>query len=120
LNILHMQLGGNRYHCGSDTSCVIGYKKGFLDITDPDAVKVARHEILHYAGLDDQYEVIGKDVFGHRIARPKEGFTEENVMASSRKGNSLTKEQLDASKEYPINKQCSATGDGDKRLWCRD
>lgn len=41
-------------------------------------------------------------------------------MASGRKGNSLTKEQLDASQKYEINKQCKITGDGDKRLWCRD
>jgi RHS repeat-associated protein len=89
-------LGGNKAHIKSDSS------------TSNDA---AAHDILHFAGIKDQYVEGPRDASGNRTSEPTPGYDKTNIM-TDRSGTKLKPKQVDEAKTNKTTKQCTSTLDG--------
>lgn len=89
-----------------DAGCVnrLGGNRGHVNSEIQDLVKVATHEVLHFAGIDDAYIEGPRDANGNRTTAPKPGFDRTNVMAG-RSGRTLKDSQLDEAKANRTTKK---------------
>jgi len=89
-------LGGNEAHINSDNS---------------DAKDAAAHDILHFAGIKDQYQEGPRDAQGNRTSSPTPGYDNSNIM-TSRSGTNLKPEQIQEAQQNKSTKQCTTTDNG--------
>jgi RHS repeat-associated protein len=86
------KLGGNEAHINSDNG---------------QATDAAAHDILHFAGIKDQYQEGPRDAQGKRTSTPTPGYNNSNIM-TSRSGTDLKPEQVQEAKQNQTTKQCTS------------
>ncbi|WP_321470786.1 RHS repeat-associated core domain-containing protein [uncultured Paludibaculum sp.] len=108
LNTLEISPGPNTTMCGDPGSCVdrLGGKKGYIDSSDTGKKDSGPHEILHFAGIQDQYVEGPKDANGNRTAVPAPGYDNSNIM-TSRDGTNLKPDQVKEAESNKSTKQCT-------------
>jgi hypothetical protein len=84
-------LGGNEDHINSDNG---------------DAKDAAAHDILHFAGIKDQYHDGPRDAQGNRTSTPTAGYDNSNIM-TYRSGTNLKPEQIQEAQKNKSTKQCT-------------
>jgi hypothetical protein len=87
------KLGGDTAHINSDSKSVVG---------------AAAHDVLHFAGINDQYKEGPRDSQGNRTSTPKPGYDNSNIM-TSRNGTNLKPEQLQEAEQNQSTKHCTRT-----------
>ena len=100
---------GYNSKCGSAGECVmdgLGGSHAHIDSRPDDSTSAAAHDILHFAGIKDQYTEGKRDANGNRTNKPKPGFNNSNIM-TSRKGKKLKPEQIQEAKKNGSTKHCS-------------
>jgi RHS repeat-associated protein len=85
------ELGGNKGHINSDAA---------------ESTGAAVHDILHFAGIEDQYKENPPDSQGNRVAEPKPGYDESNIM-TSRTGTNLNSQQIQQAEKNKTTKTCT-------------
>jgi RHS repeat-associated protein len=83
--------GGNRGHINSATGSADG---------------AAAHDVLHLAGIKDQYKEGRRDANGQRTSTPKKGYDNSNIM-TSRGGTKLKPEQIREAQNNRSTKKCT-------------
>lgn len=106
VNTLNMAPGLDTKMCGATGECTneLGGNKAHVNSDEVSASSAAAHEILHFAGIDDQYTEGPKDANGNRTSVPKSGYDNTNIMAS-RSGTTLKQVQLDEAKKNESTKK---------------
>jgi RHS repeat-associated protein len=84
-------LGGNKGHINTDTGGTDG---------------AAAHDVLHFAGIKDQYKEGDRDAKGQRTSTPKKGYDNSNIM-TSRGGTKLKPEQIREAQNNSSTKKCT-------------
>jgi RHS repeat-associated protein len=84
-------VGGNKAHINSDAVQATG---------------AAAHDTLHFAGITDKYQDVGKDDKGNRIITVKPGYDSSNIMVS-RTGTNIKPEQLREAQKNKTTRQCT-------------
>jgi hypothetical protein len=64
------------------------------------------HDILHFAGIQDQYKEGPPDKDGHRTSTPTPGYDNSNIM-TARSGTTLKPEQIQEAQNNKTTKQCT-------------
>lgn len=81
---------GNEAHINSDNA---------------EAEGAAAHDILHFAGIKDQYQKGPPDAKGNRTSIPTPGYDSTNIM-TSRSGTNLKPEQIQQAEQNKSTKHC--------------
>ena len=103
------------YPVGEGTNDM-GGNKAHIDSSVPSGTDAAAHDILHFAGIEDQYKEEKPDSAGNRTTTPKPGYNNTNIM-TSRSGTNLKPRQIQEAKENSSTKDCTTEQDG--RTTCR-
>jgi hypothetical protein len=83
----------------------LGGDKGHINTNGRGGGGAAVHDILHFAGIRDQYKQ-GKDAKGQRTSVPKKGYDNSNIMAA-RGGTKLKPEQIKEAEKNRSTKHCT-------------
>ena len=86
------KLGGNEAHINSDNG---------------QAIDAAAHDILHFAGVKDQYQEGPRDAQGNRTSTPTPGYDNSNIM-TSRSGTNLKPDQVQEAQNNQTTKKCTS------------
>jgi RHS repeat-associated protein len=84
----------------------LGGDKGHINTDNAQSNDAAAHDILHFAGIKDQYKEGPPDANGNRTSTPTTGYDNSNIM-TSRSGTSLKPEQIQEAKVNKTTKQCT-------------
>jgi RHS repeat-associated protein len=84
----------------------LGGDKGHINTDNAKSNDAAAHDILHFAGIKDQYKEGPRDANGNRTSTPTTGYDNSNIM-TSRSGTSLKPEQIQEAKVNKTTKQCT-------------
>jgi RHS repeat-associated protein len=84
----------------------LGGDKGHINSENGEATGAAAHDILHFAGIKDQYEEGKPDANGNRTSSPTPGYDNSNIM-TSRSGTNLKPEQVQEAQSNKSTKQCT-------------
>ena len=76
----------------------------------------AAHDVLHFAGIDDQYTEGKRDANGNRTNTPKPGYDNSNIM-TSRKGKKLKPKQIQEANKNGSTKHCSTVNGKQVCTW---
>ena len=102
------------YPVGEGTT--LGGNKAHIDSSVPSGTDAAAHDILHFAGIDDQYTEGPRDSSGNRTTTPRPGYNKTNIM-TSRSGTNLKPRQIQEAYANRSTKDCTTEQDG--RTTCR-
>ena len=103
------------YPVGEGTN-QLGGNKAHIDSSVPSGTDAAAHDILHFAGIDDQYREEPRDSSGNRTTTPRPGYNKTNIM-TSRSGTNLKPRQIQEAYANRSTKDCTTEQDG--RTTCR-
>jgi hypothetical protein len=108
LNVMDLSPGLDTKMCGTAGECVnrLGGDQGHINSSAGSIVDKTGHDVLHFAGIDDQYIEGPTKPDGSRGATPKPGYDCSNVMTCSG-GNKLKPEQVQEAKQNSSTKTCT-------------
>ena len=108
LNEMDFSPGYNKQMCGDPGECVntMGGNKAHINSDNENSIGAAAHDILHFAGIDDQYKELPRDDKGSRTSEPKPGYDKSNIM-TDRSGTKLKPEQIQEAQKNWSTKQCT-------------
>ncbi|MBV8977164.1 MAG: hypothetical protein JOZ13_07270 [Alphaproteobacteria bacterium] len=97
----------NNSMCGDAGECVnrLGGNEAHINSANDQSTDAAAHDILHFAGIDDQYTEGPRDPKGNRTSKPKPGYDNTNIM-TSRSGTNLKPGQVNEAQGNPTTKKC--------------
>jgi hypothetical protein len=106
LNTLDLSPGPDTAMCGKPGECInrMGGDQGHINTANGLSNDAAAHDVLHFAGIQDQYKEGPPDQQGNRTAVPTPGYTNSNVM-TSRSGTELKPKQLEEAVKNPSTKK---------------
>lgn len=109
LNKMTFAPGYNDKMCGSAGECAnrLGGDRAHINSANPQAIDAAGHDVLHFAGIRDQYVEGSRDAQGNRTSTPTPGYTNSNIM-TSRSGTQLKPEQVSEAQTNKTTRQCTA------------
>jgi len=84
----------------------LGGKNAHIDSSSATGTDAAAHDILHFAGITDQYKEGQPDANGNRTSTPTTGYDNSNIM-TSREGTNLKPEQVHEAEVNKSTKQCT-------------
>jgi RHS repeat-associated protein len=108
LNKMDFSPGYNNKLCGGAGECVnkLGGNISHINSDNNQSTDAAAHEVLHFAGIKDQYVEGPRDAQGNRTSTAAPGYTNTNIM-TSRSGTELKPQQFQEAKGNPSTKQCT-------------
>jgi hypothetical protein len=108
LNTMDFSSGYDHTLCGPAGECVntLGGKTAHINSANTQSTDAASHDVLHFAGIKDQYVEGARDAQGNRTSAPAPGYTDANIM-TSRSGTQLTPQQLEEAKNNRTTKHCT-------------
>jgi len=89
----------------------LGGKEAHIDSAPASGTDAAAHDILHFAGIEDQYVEGKRGASGERTSTPTPGYTNSNVM-TSRSGADLDANQLQQANANKTTKHCEVDTNG--------
>ena len=106
LNEMDFSPGADKKYGPAGEGAELGGKKSHINSTNPKAIDAAAHDILHFAGITDQYKEGSPDANGNRTSTPKQGYDNSNIM-TSREGTKLKPEQIREAEVNRSTKKCT-------------
>jgi RHS repeat-associated protein len=100
-------LDHKRYGDVGEGTAGLGGREAHINSADSSLTDGAAHDILHFAGISDQYKEGPRDSEGRRANTTNPGY-EGNVMAESR-GTKLKPEQIEEANKNPSTRHCTVT-----------
>jgi len=112
LNKMDFSSGYDTKMCGSAGECVnkLGGNKAHINSDNAQSTDAAAHDILHFAGIKDEYVEGPRDSQGNRTSTPAPGYDDSNIM-TSRSGTNLKPAQVQEGSKNQTTKHCT-TQDG--------
>ena len=100
LNYMDYSPGYNYKLCGSPGECVnaLGGDTAHINSAGYQSIDAAAHDVLHFAGIPDEYIEGPSDAQGNRTSVPAPGYSDTNIM-TARSGTVLTPDQFDSAKQ---------------------
>jgi RHS repeat-associated protein len=113
LNTMDYSPGYDTKLCGSVGECInhVGGSKGHINSDNLLSTDAVAHDVLHFAGIRDQYVEGPADSEGNRTSVASHGYDDSNIM-TSRSGTDLTPDQFNESESNPSTVDM-ACADGD-------
>ncbi|MEJ1967190.1 MAG: hypothetical protein WDN03_00925 [Rhizomicrobium sp.] len=107
MNKMDFSPGYNTSMCGAAGECVnkLGGDTAHINSANGQSTDAAAHDVLHFAGVKDQYIEGPPDAQGNRTSTPAPGYTNSNIM-TSRSGTQLTPQQFQEAHGNSTTKQC--------------
>ena len=108
LNHMDFSPGYNTGNCGAAGECVypsLGSNQAHINSANGQATDAAAHDVLHFAGIKDQYQEGPRDAQGQRTSSPTPGYDNSNIM-TSRGGTQLQPQQLQEAAGNSSTKHC--------------
>ncbi len=108
LNKMDFSPGYDNKMCGSAGECVnrLGGNISHINSANYQATDAAAHDVLHFAGIKDQYIEGPPDEEGNRTNTPAPGYSNSNIM-TSRSGTELRPQQAQEAKSNRTTKNCA-------------
>ncbi|MDE2754950.1 MAG: RHS repeat-associated core domain-containing protein, partial [Acidobacteriota bacterium] len=89
----------------------MGGNKAHINSSSPSGTDAAAHDILHFAGIEDQYTEGKRDSSGNRRTTPTPGYDKTNIM-THRYGTKLKPGQIQEAYANWSTKHCTTEQDG--------
>ena len=111
LNKMDFSPGLNTKMCGSAGECVnkLGGDSAHINSAGKQSIGAAAHDVLHFAGIKDQYVEGPRNAQGNRTSKPTPGYDNSNIM-TSRGGTNLKPQQLQEANHNSTTKHCTRVG----------
>jgi hypothetical protein len=108
LNHMDFSPGYNKAMCGAPGECVntMGGNQAHINSANGQSTGAAAHDILHFAGIQDQYKEGKRNARGNRTSTPTAGYTNSNIM-TSRSGTQLKPQQVQEAAKNRSTKHCT-------------
>jgi hypothetical protein len=112
LNTLEISPGSDgKYGTYGDGTNKLGGNKGSVNTDTADSNGAAKHEIMHFAGINDQYDEKPTDAKGNRSATIRPGYDGSNIMVD-RNGKKLKPQQLQEANRNRTTRHCTTDDKG--------
>jgi len=112
LNHMDLSPGENsKFGSAGEGTKGLGGKKAHIDSDAPEATGAAAHDVLHFAGIKDEYVEGKPDAQGNRTSTPAPGYDNSNIM-TSRAGTNLKPEQIQEANTNRSTRHCTVGQDG--------
>ena len=89
----------------------LGGNEAHIDSTPATGTDAAAHDILHFAGIEDQYVEGPRTASGERTSSPTAGYSNSNIM-TSRSGTDLDATQIQQANTNKTTKHCVEDSNG--------
>jgi RHS repeat-associated protein len=111
LNHMDFSPGYNTKLCGSAGECVnkLGGNEAHINSANGQSTGAAAHDVLHFAGIKDEYIEGPRDKSGNRTSKPAPGYDNSNIM-TARTGTKLNPRQIQEANRNKTTKHCITGG----------